>query len=167
MIKGGNTNIRIATLLFFIGATTDYFDGWLARNFDQESKVGKFLDPLADKFLTTAAFFIFYFLDILPIWPIIIIVIRDFGTTFFRLYDKKSQIKTSFLAKIKTSLQMLFISYIMILMLLQTYKFIIFDIVIDYNDLLYSNINIYLIIAIAILSIVSLFDYFFAFFKLK
>jgi CDP-diacylglycerol--glycerol-3-phosphate 3-phosphatidyltransferase len=167
MIKGGNTNIRIATFIFFIGAVSDYFDGWLARNFNQESKLGKFLDPLADKFLTTAAFIIFYFLDIVPIWPIIIIIIRDFGTTFFRLFDKNNQIKTSYFAKLKTSFQMLFITYIMGLLYLQTYNLAFFEIVIDYEFLLNNTINVIIIILIAVMSVITLIDYFIDFFKSK
>jgi len=47
---------QIALIIYFIAAITDWYDGWLARKFNYITNWGKFMDPLADKFLTSAAF---------------------------------------------------------------------------------------------------------------
>jgi CDP-diacylglycerol--glycerol-3-phosphate 3-phosphatidyltransferase len=121
VIAGGSGQIVAACILFVIGAFTDYFDGWYARRYHEVTKWGKFFDPLADKFLTTAAFIAFVALDIIPMWMVVIIIIRDFGTTFMRGYadSVNHSMKTSKSAKFKTFLQMTFISFILIFLLLK------------------------------------------------
>lgn len=110
--------VQLSCFLFLIGALTDFFDGWLARKFRLVTSLGTFFDPLADKFLTTAAFMGFVYLNIIPLWMVIIIIIRDFGTTILRLVaDRRGvPIKTSMSAKSKTFLQMVFISYLLALL---------------------------------------------------
>lgn len=135
LIDGKPANVVAACILFIIGALTDYIDGWIARKMHQVTSWGKFFDPLADKFLTTAAFLAFAGMDLIPMWMVVVIIIRDFGTTVLRIYaDMKSiQMKTSASAKAKTFLQMLFIAYIMILLFLKSSGFLGFSIVdIDY-----------------------------------
>ena len=53
---------KLSLLVFFIAIFTDWYDGWHARKYGEISKAGIFLDPLADKILTSAAFLGFYFL---------------------------------------------------------------------------------------------------------
>ena len=112
-------SIIVATILFTIAALTDYFDGYYARKLNADSAFGRFFDPLADKVLTTAAFIAFTIMDVIPLWMVVIVLIRDFGTTFLRVYfDKKNlSFQTSFSAKAKTLVQMVFISYLLVLML--------------------------------------------------
>ncbi|MGA2298686.1 MAG: CDP-diacylglycerol--glycerol-3-phosphate 3-phosphatidyltransferase [FCB group bacterium] len=112
---------QIACILFILGAITDYFDGWLARTYNQTSSWGKFFDPLADKILTSAAFLAFVSLGIIQLWMVLIIIIRDFGTTWMRIYadSKNEPIVTSLSAKWKTFLQMLFIVYLLILLFIK------------------------------------------------
>ncbi|MFC2130338.1 CDP-diacylglycerol--glycerol-3-phosphate 3-phosphatidyltransferase [Bacteroidota bacterium] len=121
LVWGGKGGVELACFLYFIGSATDFFDGWLARKYHEVSNLGKFVDPLADKILTTAAFAAFVLLDIVELWMVIIILLRDFGTTFLRLYADIAgkPIRTSLLAKWKTFLQMVFIAYILILLLLK------------------------------------------------
>jgi len=125
-LSGNNTFIQISLVVFLIAAITDWYDGWLARKFNYITNWGKFLDPLADKILTSAAFFAFVFLGILPLWMVILIVLRDFLITFLRLYAdyKKKQFTTSRSAKIKTFLQMVFIYYLLFIYTAQTVDFI-------------------------------------------
>ena len=54
---------QISLGVFIIAAITDWYDGWLARKFNYITAWGKFLDPLADKILTSAAFFSFVFME--------------------------------------------------------------------------------------------------------
>lgn len=106
-------SITTSVVLFIVGALTDYFDGLLARRMGDNTEQGAFLDPLADKILTTSAFVGFYILDIMPLWMLIVIVVRDFGTTLLRTISSESvkPLQTSFSAKVKTFLQMAFIVY--------------------------------------------------------
>ncbi len=120
IVEGSFASLVYAVILFIIGALSDFFDGWAARKIKDVTSWGKFFDPLADKFLITAGFIAFVVLGILPLWMILIIVLRDILTTGFRFYSKKvsAQISTSGSAKWKTLIQMLFISYILVLLLL-------------------------------------------------
>lgn len=106
-----------AVVLFAIGALTDYFDGALARRMGEETALGSYLDPLADKALTTAAFASFYVIDVVPLWMLIVIVLRDFGTTVLRSIASTTPrpLKTSRTAKWKTFFQMAFIIYALLL----------------------------------------------------
>jgi len=100
----------LSLLVFTIAALTDAFDGYLARKHKVESKLGAFLDPLADKFLTFAGFICLPFLDPtqFPWWAIILIVLRDIIVTALRLFasSKNLVMETRSTAKIKTAIQM-------------------------------------------------------------
>lgn len=107
---------QISLFVFLVAALTDWYDGWLARKFNYISELGRFLDPLADKILTSTAFFAFVYVGLLDFWMVLIIVIRDFIVTILRLYGqyKKRTFATSFLAKVKTSAQMIFLYYLLV-----------------------------------------------------
>ena len=117
---------QISLGVFIIAAITDWYDGWLARKFNYITAWGKFLDPLADKILTSAAFFSFVYLNILPLWMVIVIVVRDFLVTFLRMYADKNNksFATSRLAKWKTFIQMFFLYYLLAAFILQTVPWI-------------------------------------------
>lgn len=117
---------QISLGVFILAAITDWYDGWLARKFNYITAWGKFLDPLADKILTSAAFFAFVFLDVLSLWMVIVIVSRDFLVTFLRMYAdmKKYSFATSRLAKWKTFIQMFFLYYLLAAYILQTVPWI-------------------------------------------
>jgi CDP-diacylglycerol--glycerol-3-phosphate 3-phosphatidyltransferase len=114
-LSSNKTLNQISLFVFLIAALTDWYDGWLARKYNYISELGKFLDPLADKILTSTAFFLFVYIDILNFWMVLIIVIRDLLVTLLRVYGqyKKRAFSTSFLAKVKTSLQMIFLYYLL------------------------------------------------------
>lgn len=106
-----------AIILFAVGALTDYFDGALARRMGEETALGSYLDPLADKVLTTSAFVTFYMINVLPLWMLAVIIVRDFGTTVLRSVASTSSrpLKTSITAKWKTFIQMCFIIYALLM----------------------------------------------------
>ena len=106
---------QISLGIYIIAAVTDWYDGWLARKFDYITNWGKFLDPLADKILTSAAFLVFVYLDVLALWMVVLIIVRDFIITGLRLYADYQNIgfTTIRLAKWKTFLQMAFIYYLL------------------------------------------------------
>jgi len=107
--------VQISMGVYIVAAFTDWYDGWLARKFNYITEWGKFLDPLADKILNSAAFFAFVYLDILPLWMVVIIVIRDFFITGLRAVADYQNISfvTRKSAKWKTFMQMVFINYLL------------------------------------------------------
>lgn len=147
----------IALILFIIGSITDYFDGYIARKYNLTSNLGKFLDPLADKFLTTAAFTSFVILDYIPLWMLIIVIARDLITTFLRTSPDKS-IKTSYIAKLKTMVQMVFIilSLVVIVIINSSPDLSIASM---FNTFLHSIFYDLMMFLIVILTLWSLIDY--------
>lgn len=117
MVMNTPTSIAIAVVVFAIAALTDWLDGASARAWDQVTEQGRYLDPLADKVLTTTAFVTFYLQDLMPLWMVLIIVARDFGITSLRsvVEAKGLALVTSWHAKVKTFLQMIVIVYILLL----------------------------------------------------
>jgi CDP-diacylglycerol--glycerol-3-phosphate 3-phosphatidyltransferase len=111
-----------AFVAFTIASLTDWYDGWVARKWGYISRWGKFFDPLADKVLTSAAFFAFAVLGLAQFWMVWIIVIRDILITFLRAVAeyKDQPVVTSYLAKVKTFAQMTLLYYILILYLAKT-----------------------------------------------
>ncbi|SKC73994.1 CDP-diacylglycerol--glycerol-3-phosphate 3-phosphatidyltransferase [Maledivibacter halophilus] len=76
--------VTIATLIFIIAALTDSLDGYIARSRNQITKLGKFMDPLADKLLVTAALVSLVQMDRLPAWVVVIIISREIIVSVFR-----------------------------------------------------------------------------------
>jgi CDP-diacylglycerol--glycerol-3-phosphate 3-phosphatidyltransferase len=113
-ISGNDTLIIVSSVLFLLGAISDWFDGWYARKFNQTSKWGVFIDPLADKVLNSTAFIAFVYIGILPFWMVLIVILRDLFMTFLRLFanSHKLPIKTKKIAKIKTVMQFILIMWI-------------------------------------------------------
>src|SRR6266481_4330975 len=70
--------------LFVIAALTDLFDGMIARRWKQVSKVGKLLDPIADKLLISAALISLVEHQLAPAWAVVVIVGREFAVTGLR-----------------------------------------------------------------------------------
>lgn len=105
-----------AVVVFFIGSLTDWYDGYFARLWKITSRLGAFLDPLADKILTGAAFIAFASIGIIPVWTVWIVISRDVLMTFFRLLSDSlnMSVQTSNFGKVKTFIQMFFISYILV-----------------------------------------------------
>lgn len=152
-----------AVLLFFVGALTDWFDGYLARKYGEESELGKFLDPLADKVLTSTAFVSLYIVDVMPLWMLVVIVLRDFGTTAMRSVaeEKGKHIVTSRNAKVKTFLQMVFISYALCLMWLSK-TWTDAELMEKARAVLYSASTYYLMLGITLFTIWTAVEYVFA-----
>lgn len=103
----------IAGLVFGAAALTDMFDGKIARSRGLITNLGKFLDPLADKMLTTAAFLGFLAVGHLDVWAVMIILTREFMVTSVRLLAAKdgNVIAASNAGKLKTVMQFVAIIY--------------------------------------------------------
>ncbi|MCX6139556.1 MAG: CDP-diacylglycerol--glycerol-3-phosphate 3-phosphatidyltransferase [Candidatus Kapabacteria bacterium] len=146
--------ITIALILFAIGAGTDWLDGFLARRYGEVTEHGMFLDPLADKVLTISAFVALFLLHIMPLWMVIIIVLRDFLTTAMRSIadDSGTYMITSFSAKVKTFLQMTFIVYALVLYWIAK-AFDGSNASVQASITLYSGVTFFAILSITLLTI--------------
>ncbi len=114
---------RLLALVIFIGASlTDLYDGWLARRHNYITDLGKFMDPLADKLLVSAAFISFVELQELsiPAWMVIVIISREFIITGLRTLaaSKGKVLAASRAGKYKTTSQMTSIIIILIILAL-------------------------------------------------
>lgn len=107
----------VALVLFAAASLTDLIDGKMARKYNLITDFGKFLDPLADKMLTTAAFLAFIELKIGVgiVWITFIILIREFLITSLRLISagKGKVVAANMWGKAKTVAQMSSIIYIL------------------------------------------------------
>lgn len=104
-----------AALVFVLASLTDWLDGKIARRDGLVTNFGKFLDPLADKMLTTAAFLSFLAVGELDVWAVMVILTREFMVTSIRLIAAKDGkvIAANFLGKLKTVAQYIAIIYML------------------------------------------------------
>ena len=156
----------IAAIIFIIAAITDYFDGYLARKYNMVTTFGKFIDPIADKLLVSAALVVmvaYREITYTSAWVTVIIIAREFAVTGLRLIcaEKGVVIAASNAGKFKTVTQLTAIitalCLISIRIILET----------NYNNETYNMFNtyygyiIYLLMGIAtIATIYSGYDYF-------
>jgi len=110
VLLSSETNMVILGLVIFIlSSITDFLDGYLARSFNQSSKLGKILDPIADKLLITCALISLISNNIIQDIHVIaatLIIIREIFISGLREYIKGNILKVTFLAKVKTTVQM-------------------------------------------------------------
>jgi CDP-diacylglycerol--glycerol-3-phosphate 3-phosphatidyltransferase len=108
---------QFSVIVYVVAALTDWYDGWVARKYGSMSRWGKFLDPLADKVLSSAALFTFVALGLIDAWLVWIIVSRDIVITALRSYGEwiDHPIVTSKSAQAKTFSQFIVIWYILLL----------------------------------------------------
>lgn len=96
----------IAAILFIVGISTDWVDGYLARKYEIVSDFGKLWDPIADKMLTGAGFIGLAILAEVDWWIVVIILIREWGITIHRLMVASEHVvAAAWMGKIKTAFQ--------------------------------------------------------------
>ena len=99
----------LALGVFIIASLTDYIDGQIARQCNQVSDFGKFLDPLADKLLTIAAMTMFCEWGMMSAWALMLVLTREFAVTGLRLVavGKGKVIAAGWSGKVKTASTMI------------------------------------------------------------
>ena len=99
----------IATIIFIIASLTDQLDGHIARSRNQITNFGKFMDPLADKLLVTAALVSLVELKLVAGWAVVVILAREFAVSGLRTLAASDGIviAASWWGKIKTVTQMI------------------------------------------------------------
>jgi cardiolipin synthase len=107
-----------ALAVFAAASVTDWFDGWLARRWDQQSDFGKVLDPIADKLLVAAALFMLAAFDRLSL-PSIVAAIAILGREILvsglrEFLAGRASLPVTMLAKWKTAVQMLAIAVLLV-----------------------------------------------------
>ncbi|KQY97079.1 CDP-diacylglycerol--glycerol-3-phosphate 3-phosphatidyltransferase [Microbacterium sp. MEC084] len=102
----------IAAVLFVVGISTDWVDGYLARRHDIVTDLGKLLDPIADKLLTGAGFIGLAILGEVPWWMVIVMLIREWGITIHRLVIANEHVvAAAWMGKVKTLVQAVALSW--------------------------------------------------------
>jgi len=104
-----------AALLFVLASVTDFFDGYIARELDQITLLGKIIDPLADKMLILAAFLGLMMTGAASAWAIYIIIVRELFITGLRTVavGEGIDISASWSGKVKTVVQMIAIGFLL------------------------------------------------------
>lgn len=105
-------------VVFIVASVTDWLDGYLARRDNLVTTFGKFMDPLADKMLTTAALLVLMERDYISSWVLLIVLGREFLVAGIRLaaVGEGKVIAASWWGKVKTVAQMIAIIASIILM---------------------------------------------------
>lgn len=105
----------LGALVFVIASVTDFFDGYIAREWDQKTKLGAIIDPLADKMITIAAFLGLMLSGEASAWAVYIIIVRELFITGIRTVAVAEglDIKASWAGKVKTVAQMVAIGFLL------------------------------------------------------
>lgn len=136
----------IALGIFIVASLTDLLDGKIARKYKLITNFGKFMDPLADKLLVSAALIALTEMGRIPAWVVIIIISREFVISGFRLIasDNGVVIAASYWGKFKTTFQM-----VMVCLMIANLNFIPY----------YSLITTIIMWIALLLTVISLADY--------
>lgn len=127
--------------IFIIASLTDLYDGILARRYGIVTKLGKFLDPLADKILVSTAFVCLSVFNYVEFWMVMVVIARDFIITTLRSYAlyRNYPIRTMTLAKWKTAIQDFTVYFILAIMIIQEHlsavgrSFFVLDLIREYR----------------------------------
>jgi len=115
----------LTLLLFLVAGISDALDGWIAKQFSFQSRLGSILDPMADKILLTCSFIALYWVGIMPLWLLMIIFVRDviivagaLGYFLGEISRESGLLEPSLISKFNTVLQ---IALVLFLLLIQIY----------------------------------------------
>ncbi len=123
--RGGLGGYALATAVFVVAAISDWLDGHLARRHATSSRMGRFLDPLADKILVLGTFAALAARhpEVVPVWAVALIALRDIGVTLLRsAYESRGKsLRTLPFAKSKTALQLTFLIAVLVFLTARAY----------------------------------------------
>jgi CDP-diacylglycerol---glycerol-3-phosphate 3-phosphatidyltransferase len=109
VLSEARTGAYLAAALFVVGAVSDGVDGYLARRYETTSRLGQWLDPLADKILVTAPIVALTVVGRFPVWAALVIAVREFAVSLLRAWlgTRDRSLPASWWGKLKTAAQML------------------------------------------------------------
>jgi CDP-diacylglycerol--glycerol-3-phosphate 3-phosphatidyltransferase len=167
-LSDNETAVFFSFIVYTFAALTDWYDGWYARKYGYKTRWGQFIDPLADKILTSSAFIGFFLMkqknpmffgpdEFIPVWILVsIIILRDITLTIARSVQelRGKEFTTSMISKAKTFVQMTFIFLIIAFLSIGT---LLKGSDAGYYMLRYlqSGINYYLLVLITLLTAAS------------
>ena len=104
---------RLALMLMFLAGVSDGLDGYLAKRFQWRSRIGGWLDPLADKLLLVSVFVVLARIGLAPVWLAAIVIARDViiiaGASAYQIFIGPVQPVPTRISKLNTALQLLYI----------------------------------------------------------
>ncbi len=120
----GNWGPWIAFSIFLVASVTDYFDGYLARAWQQQSALGRMLDPIADKLLVSVAILVLAvdgMFDGTSFWAAVIILMREIFVSGLRefLAELRVSVPVTRMSKWKTTMQLIAVAALLIAPALQ------------------------------------------------
>ena len=142
LVEGVPAGKWVALAIFILASLTDMLDGKIARKYNLITNFGKFMDPLADKLLVSAALIALISLGKIPAWVVIVIISREFIISGFRLVasDNGVVIAASYWGKWKTVFQM--VSVILLIINIEALAMI-------------TNIALWIALALTVISLVD------------
>ena len=158
--EGSSTGNILAAIVFAIAASTDFYDGHLAKKKGVVSNFGKIMDPIADKILLLSTFGVFAHIGQIHWWMFIVIAIREILVTASRLVMmRQGQVLAAERAgKIKTVVQIVAVSAILLYLVAQQSEYCSFWF---YNvQRIWADVNYILMLVAVILTVYSGIDYF-------
>lgn len=153
----------IATFIFILASLTDKLDGYIARSRNQITNFGKFMDPLADKLLVTAALISLVELQIVPAWAAVVIIAREFAVSGLRSIAAAQGrvIAASWWGKIKTVIQIIAIILLLLKVNIHDAKLLkIFTIDNHYLKEFFKYAPTAMLMVAVIVTLLSGYDYF-------
>jgi cardiolipin synthase len=112
-----NGNYFSGLIIFIACGVSDGIDGLIARIFNQKSRLGSYLDPLADKIVLVSAFIALAFIGFLPSWLTVMVISRDIlillGVFVLFLYGQKFKVNPALSSKVTTCLQFITVSVVL------------------------------------------------------
>ena len=103
-------------VVFVLFGLTDFLDGFLARKYNQETDIGRMLDPIADKFLLFSTFISLLAIDRIYFYWVILLIGREFFMMSIRLIavSHNFSVPVTYLAKVKTAVQMVYLTVLIV-----------------------------------------------------
>ena len=122
----------LTLMLFLFAGITDALDGWIAKQFSFQSRLGSILDPMADKILLASTFLGLYWVGILPLWLLLLIFVRDIiivagalGYFLGEMNQSNELLEPTLISKFNTVLQIALILFLLVMQIyieLNTFK---------------------------------------------
>jgi CDP-diacylglycerol--glycerol-3-phosphate 3-phosphatidyltransferase len=145
----------VGVIVFAFASLTDAYDGYHARKYGEVTRLGAFLDPLADKLLITAAFLLYVWQGYLALWMVLLVAARDILITLLRVYAeyRDRPVVTSKEAKYKTLAQNLFAYVVMLFIFMKEDFFFGKRVASVMNGILHSGYLDYVMLAITLFTV--------------
>lgn len=111
-------HFKLALLLFFVAGFSDGLDGFLAKHYGWSSRLGAMLDPLADKALLVASYAALTWINLLPVWLLVLVVSRDVvivaGAVVYNFRVERLEAQPTLISKLNTLLQILLVLLVIV-----------------------------------------------------